>query len=190
MTDNTPDLQELERLRAHNTQLLAELKEAKADAKRLSGELQAAQEARDATGAQLRAMTIGQPVAAMLERISTAPDVLQIMLEKHGFRFELEDGRIVMRDRDGNVPEILEGATKTSEGTRRAVRFADDDLSKLLCEDWRPWDQRSEAAKSFASVIKAPEAAGGGAKDRGPSGDVPAKRDTAASQTAPDYGLR
>lgn len=190
MTDNTPDTQELDRLRAHNAQLLTELKEAKADAKRLSGELEAAQQARDTAQAQVQAVTIGAPLRAMLERISTAPDVLQIMLDKQGYQFALEDGRLVMRDHEGNVPEILEGATNASKGTRRPVRVTDEDLVHLLCEEWHPWDQRSEAARSFASVIKAPEVTGGGAKDRGPAGDLPAPKREAPAAAANAYGIR
>lgn len=166
MTEKTPEQAEIEALRAQNAELLGELKTAKGEAKRLAGELQAATTERDQARTEMHRLTVGQPVQALLARIGAAPDVLQLMLDKYGFRFEMEDGQIVMRDQDGNVPQVWpRGSGGTGES--RPVTFTADDIASLLSEDWHVWDQRSERAKSFATVLRAPEVTGGGARNQG-----------------------
>lgn len=178
---------ELARLREHNEALLAELKKVRADVKRQASELEALTAERDQALADVQDTRLGQPVRQMLERISVAPDVLQIMLDRHGYRFAHEDGRIVLRDREGNVPKIVEGSREKPQ--EREVLFTETDLRRLLCEEWQPPAERSDAAAAFATVIRAHEASGGGARPSGGASPGPAAAPTPAHKPV-TFGIR
>lgn len=191
MTDSrTPEQIEIDALRAHNAELLTDLKAAKRQAGELAAQVEALAGERDTAQASLQAATVGQPVQAMLERVATVPKLLKGLLDEHGYTFASEDGRIVMRDRDGKVPQILSIAG--GKTTARDMAFTEDDLTRLLCEDWTTSDKRSAAANDFAHVIKAPQVSGCGSRESVRTSGV-ATSSTAAPASTPaasPYGIR
>lgn len=193
MTQPSPEaLQvEIEALRTQNAELLTEAKAAKRQLRDQAEQLQTLTTERDQARAEVNDLAVGQPVRQMLERISVAPDILQVMLDKHGYQFAREDGRIVVRDKDGNVPKVWERGSR-GKGDPRDVAFTEEDLKTLLCEDWNDWKDCSETAKGFAHLIKADNVSGGGAglPWRGSSSTTQRKDPPAAPAAMSGVGLR
>lgn len=190
MTDSrTPQEIEIDTLRSHNAELLAELKAAKRQAGELTEQVATLTGERDTAHADLQAATVGQPVNAMLERIATVPKLLKGLLDEHGYTFANEDGRIVMRDRDGKVPQILSIAG--GKTTSRDMAFTEDDMTRLLCEDWATVDKRSAAANDFAHVIKAPHVSGCGTKESVRTNGIATSSAASTATPGPSpYGIR
>lgn len=184
MTSQTPEQIEIETLRAHNAELLADLKTAKGNAKKLAEQAETMTAERDAATAQVQALTIGQPVQAMAERIATLPDVFIAEVERRGLRFEHTGTGLVIRDAEG-APVMLQDDAK---GEPREAQFTEADLRALCLEEWKPASDRHASRERFAAIIKASPASGGGAI---PSGRVSNTGATERhSEPAPQYGLR
>ncbi|PNS07835.1 hypothetical protein [Solilutibacter silvestris] len=185
MSDPTPEQIEIERLRTHNAALLDELKGLKADNKRLGDELTTAHGERDAALAQVESFAVGDPVKRMLDDVSPCPDLMKHLLDREGYTFARENGAIVMRDRDSNIPKIMDGTTE------RDMAFTAADLWAVLGEPHKLLEQRSEVAREFAFTFKAPAVNGGGA---GPShGRVtypPAPTPAPTPTASPALGIR
>lgn len=194
MTNPSPEaLQvEIDALRTQNAELLTEAKAAKRQLREQADQLQTLTTERDQALTQVRELAVGQPVRQMLERIGVAPDVLQFMLDKHGYQFSHEDGRIVVRDKDGNVPKIWESGSG-GKGEPREVTFTEADLTTMLCESWAERSERSAAANDFGYLIKAPNSltTGGGAGFPWRSGSSSGPRqDPPAAPASTGLGLR
>ncbi|HZX76161.1 hypothetical protein [Lysobacter sp.] len=194
MTNPSPEaLQvEIDALRTQNAELLAEAKAAKRQLRDQAEQVQALTTERDQALTQVRELAVGQPVRQMLERISVAPDVLQVMLDKHGYQFAHEDGRIVVRDKDGGIPKIWERGSG-GKGEPREVVFTEADLTTMLCEAWAEPSNRSPTANEFGHLIKAPNslATGGGAGFPWRSGSSSRPRQNPPAAPAPSgLGLR
>lgn len=175
-----------EGLRNKNAELLGKLKKASEDLQAAQAELATVTAARDQALADFQRVAVDKPVGALLDQMSVAPRVLKTMLAERGYRFALEDGAIVLRDAEGNVPTVRDGR-RGHDAKDRPAAFNAADLTAVLCETWAPSDARSEAAREFATVIKAHLATGGGSVGMhrsAPAAEAP------RSQPAPAFGLR
>ncbi len=88
-TENTPaDPAEIDRLRAHSTQLLGELKAAKAKVTSLQAQLATATEERDAARQEVRTLRLA-PARTLLEHVALpgTADIVAKMLEQRGYTF-------------------------------------------------------------------------------------------------------
>ncbi|MEW9570854.1 hypothetical protein ABQJ54_03765 [Rhodanobacter sp. Si-c] len=186
MTDQkTPEQIEIDTLRAHNAELLADLKAAKANAKASAEQVTALTGERDAALAQVRAVTIGQPVQAMAERISNLPDVFIAEIERNGWRFEHDGAGIVLRDADGKPVMLRDGATE------REAKFTEADLRTACLQDWKAASERTDSASRFAHLILMPYASGGGAGHSSGRIDAGAAKPAAQARApVPRGGLR
>lgn len=178
---NTPEAEEITRLRAHTAELLADLKKAKARATELEEALQEAQGARDKVAADLKALRVDQPVAQMLERVAM-PDASELFLAQWAKEYQFADSEtgVCIRDKEGQ-PVLIKGP----DGKEREAQFTEADIHALV--------DKSQNAAAFAHITRsASKATGGGAHGyRGGSASVsPPKAKEGNSAPAPRFGLR
>lgn len=182
MTDNTntPEAEEIARLRAHSAELLADLKKAKARATELEEALQEAQGARDKAAADLKALRVDQPVAQMLERVAM-PNAGELFLAQWAKEYQFADSEtgVCIRDKDGE-PVLI----KDADGKEREAQFTEADIRAVV--------DKSQNKAAFDHITVASHATGGGAHGfRGGSASVsPHKGKEGNSAPAPRFGLR
>ncbi|KAF1693391.1 hypothetical protein [Pseudoxanthomonas koreensis] len=160
-TENTPaDPAEIDRLRAHSTQLLGELKAAKAKVTSLQAQLATATEERDAARQEVRTLRLA-PARTLLEHVALpgTADIVAKMLEQRGYTFDLEGDEIVVRDAEGNPATVIDPKSQKA----RAAKLDAADLTLLMTEEGKPESERHPLAQTFARFIVGSKASGGGA---------------------------
>lgn len=166
MSDKTPEQQEIETLREHNSELLADLKKARKKANELTEQVTALEGERDTAKADLQKVTLGKPVNAMLERLALLPEHFQREFNERGYTFDLDGEEVVIRDAEGN-PAML-GEKTGDELTMREAKFTEADIKHLVTEEWLPEADRSPHVANFNKLIIASRASGGGASGARP----------------------
>ncbi|WP_434026179.1 hypothetical protein [[Pseudomonas] boreopolis] len=109
---------EIDALRAKNAELLAELKAAKAKATDAQAALEAAQGERDAALADVRALRLDQPVAAVLDDVAVDGELFGQLFARH-YQFALgDDGRVIILDAKGEPAMVREPDTVVTGGNK------------------------------------------------------------------------
>ncbi len=194
--NNASDAAELERLRAHNTQLLSELKTTKTKASDLQTQLSAVTGERDAALTEVRSLRLDIPVREMLEGIAlpgTAP-VLAQLIAARGYSFDLDGEQIVIRDADGKPASVIEPPTKQNgpASKPRAAKFDATDLKLLMMEDGLPQADRHELVPTFSQFIVGSRAAGGSSQGGAGATVIPSEKPTpppTPASAGPRFGL-
>jgi len=175
MTDNTqPTYEELAAevatLRGLKDELHGNLTKARARVKELEQTAEQHQ-------TELTEVKLNRPVAALLEGILVGSKYSAQELADH-FKFELDDeGKIELRDLEGNPATITEKAD--GKEVTRPVRFEQQDVRRFL----------SDTGK-FDHIIRASGVTGGGAPNNHPiSGNKAPERKPEPSSTA-SFGLK
>ena len=165
-TENTPaDPAEIDRLRAHSTQLLGELKAAKAKVTSLQAQLATATEERDAARQEVRTLRLA-PARTLLEHVALpgTADIVAKMLEQRGYTFDLEGDAVVVRDAEGNPATVIDPPSRNVPNPKaRAAKLDAGDLILLMTEEGKPEAERHPLAQTFARFIVGSKASGGGA---------------------------
>lgn len=187
---------EIQALRAKNVQLLAELKAVKAAATDATAALEAMQGERDAAVADVRALRLDAPVAALVADVAVDGELFRTLFDKH-YRFDLDDnGAVVILDSEGKPAMVTEPGSITTGGNHRSKRpedvrtpgktrpaaFTADDV-RLLC------DATPDKAR-FDRVLIGSLASDGGNASPGHPGPAAAKPAQATAATSQPFGLR
>ena len=194
--NNASDAAELERLRAHNTQLLSELKTTKTKATDLQTQLSAVNGERDAALTEVRSLRLDIPVREMLEGIALpgTASVLAQLITARGYSFDLDGEQITIKDASGNPATVTDPPTsKTAPASKpRAAKFDADDLKLLMMEDGLPQADRHELVKTFSQFIVGSRARGGGSQGGAGGAPIPSEKPAPAPTPAsagPRFGL-
>lgn len=191
-SNNPADAAEIERLRAHSTQLLGELKAAKAKATTLQDQLTATTEQRDALQQEIRTLRLA-PAHALLEQIGLpgTANMLANMLKERGYTFDLDGDEIVPRDAEGNPATVTDPPSRDNPAPKpRAARLVAADLILLMTEEGKPEAERHPLSKTFARFIVGSRASGGGASGGAGTIQQPPPSKPAAKPSAPQaFGL-
>lgn len=197
--ENTTDsaLQaEIDRLRGKNTELLAELKAAKAAATDAQTALEAAHGERDAALADVRALRLDKPVAALLADVAVDADLFAQLFARH-FTFAVaEDGGVVIHDTDGNPAQVQEPGSVTTGGNARTTRPDERSAAgkarpaTFTAADVEALARATPDAGKFAALIPDRASGGGATGSRGGSVPAPSTPAQPAASPASPYGLR
>lgn len=177
MTDMTPEQKEIEALRAKNIELLGKLKKVQGERDTAQTALEAATGERDNALGAVKALKLDQPVAAMLERVSLAPELFAAQWSKE-YTFAMTDDGIAIHDLDGNPAIVTD-----DKGKPRSAQFTEGDIN-LLCD-------QSPHKAIFDHVVIGSRASGGGASgSRGSGASFPTGKPGKPSPSPSPYGLR
>ncbi|QIB66972.1 hypothetical protein [Kineobactrum salinum] len=151
MTEKTPEQQEIETLREHNADLLADLKKVRKKLAEAVEHSEALSTERDTAQGDLRRLMLEKPVNAMLDRVAVLPKHFRTEFESRGYRFELDNENVVIRDTEGN-PAMIDD---------REATFTEADIKDLVLEGWKPEKERSDHVENFAKLVIGSRASGG-----------------------------
>lgn len=181
MTDtNKPAVEdqaaEIERMRAHSTELLAELKQARARIKELEQSAANDSEIVAAAKTELLNIKLNNPVEAILGSVLVGAKYSKQEIAEH-YKFELNDaGEIEMRDLEGKPVMITERIG--GKDTSRKLRFEEQDVWRFLTSTGK-----------FDHIVRSSGASGSGALHSS-TNYGPTKEPEKAPAAGTGFGLR